>query len=400
MVNIFHIQIRKQFTLQNRSFSASMAWDETVLQGQDPAKVISPLMSSMQCFDNVLEYFPSGLSSSIEGRDILDIDPVKNPLFYDYNHVVVPYCSSDVWLGETSNTEAVKDGTSQCDCLTPASVSNPCFHFNPRSPNLQFTFRGKIIYQSVIEQLLTDHDMSEAGRVILAGSSSGGVGVINHAQWTRDKFADSSIQLMVVSDSSWFINFQGGIDEVFNGGMVKSPTSTSPSLFEILQSQNIACNDTSRLGYPCCVSAQCILTQQGSDGELQYYPKDTPTFALFSIYDIYLLAPALQTAADINSAQQSVNMGNFDAGIDVVIDFLRVSGEYGGTMNYTLDVVTAQVGIDLHVYFKKIQRRLLWGVDSVKSTVSVNWRGYFSVGGYQFLWRSAFRSRGGGLVHP
>ena len=54
----------------------------------------------------------------------------------------------------------------------------------------------------------------------------------------------------------------------------------------------------------------------------------------------------------------------------------------------------------------------LWGVDSVKSTVSVleegdfseegdgfNWRGYFSVGGYQFLWRSAFRSRGGSLAH-
>ena len=55
---------------------------------------------------------------------------------------------------------------------------------------------------------------------------------------------------------------------------------------------------------------------------------------------------------------------------------------------------------------------LVWGVDSVKSTVSVleegdfseegggfDWRGYFSVGGYQFLWRSAFRSRGGDLVH-
>ena len=340
---VFMIQVRQQFVLQNGSFAASIAWNGTVLRGQDPARVISPLMSSMQCFNNVLEYFPSGLSSSVEGRDILDVDPVKNPLFYDYNHVVVPYCSSDVWLGEeTSNTEAVKEGTSQCDCLTSASISNPCFNFNPQSPNLQFTFRGKIIYQSIIEQLLTDHGMSEGGRVILAGSSSGGVGVVNHAQWTRDKL-NSSTQLMVVFDSSWFINFQGGIDEVFNGGTVNIPTSQS--LFKVLQSQNIACNDTSQFGYPCCVSAQCVLTQQGSDGELQYYPKDTPTFALFSIYDIYLLAPALQTAADVNSAQQSVNTGNFDAGIDTVINFLRVAGEYGGTMNYTLDVVTAQVSV-------------------------------------------------------
>ena len=26
--------------------------------------------------------------------------------------------------------------------------------------------------------------------------------------------------------------------------------------------------------------------------------------------------------------------------------------------------------------------------------------GYISVGGYQFLWRSAFRSQGGSLAHP
>ena len=46
---------------------------------------------------------------------------------------------------------------------------------------------------------------------------------------------------------------------------------------------------------------------------------------------------------------------------------------------------------------------IVWGVDSVKSTVTVleegdfteegggfNWRGYFCIGGYQFLCRSAF----------
>ena len=56
------------------------------------------------------------------------------------------------------------------------------------------------------------------------------------------------------------------------------------------------------------------------------------------------------------------------------------------------------------VFWRRVTSlRRVWGVDSVKSTVSVleegdfseegggfNWRGYFSVGGYQFLWRSAF----------
>ena len=346
-LNACSLQVREKFedaavneVVPYGSFDPSRAWNETVLGEQDPAKIISPLMSSMECFENISDYFPSGLNSSVEGRDILDVDPMKNPLFYDYNHVVVPYCSSDVWLGEeTSNTEAVKEGTSPCDCLT---ISNPCFNFNPQSPNLQFTFRGKIIYQSIIEQLLTDYGMSEAGRVILAGSSAGGIGAINNAKWTQEALGPSS-QLMVIFDSSWFINFHGGIQEVFNGE--ENDNGDSQNLFKVLQSQNIACNDTSRFGYPCCVSAQCVLTQQGSDGELQYYPKDTPTFALFSIYDIYLLAPALARVANINSAQQSVNTGDGKAGIDIVLDFLRIAEEYGGTMNYTLDVVTVQASV-------------------------------------------------------
>ena len=310
------------------SFDPQRAWNETVVKGKDPARVISPLMSSMECFEGVQEYFPTGLNSSIEGRDILDVDPIKNPLFHDYNHVVVPYCSSDVWLGEDTRE------TPQCDCLTLASSSNPCFDFNPQSSNLQFTFRGKIIYQSIFHQLLHNHGMMNANSVVVAGSSAGGIGAINHAKWTREKL-NSSTQLMVLFDSSWFINFQDGIDQVFNGEM-----NNSQSLFAILQSQNDACNNTDRFGYPCCVSAQCIFTQQDGNGELLYYPRDTPSFAIFSIYDIYLLAPALANVANI---QSSVNTGNGNAGLDIVLDFLRVAGEYGGIMNYTLDVVTAQV---------------------------------------------------------
>ena len=256
---------------------------------------------------------------------------MRNPLFYSYNHVLVPYCSSDVWLGEqTGNTEAVDEGTLQCKCLTSSSISNPCFNYNPQSPNLQFTFRGKIIYQSVIQQLLTDHYMMEAERVILSGSNSGGVGVINHAKWTQNELSPDT-QLMVFTDSSWFINFQDGIDETFLGGT--ADMSTSRNVFSILLSQNLACNDTVRFGYACCVSAQCMLTEQSHDGGLKYYPQNTPMFALFSIYDIYLPTPALGKIADVNS----------NANLGVVLEFLKVTGEYGGTMNYTLDVVTSQV---------------------------------------------------------
>lgn len=104
-------------------------------------------------------------------------------------------------------------------------------------------------------------------------------------------------------------------------------------MFNIIGSQNAACSDTERFGYPCCVSVQCILTEQSSNGDLQYYPRNTPTFSLFSIYDLYLLTPALEYVVDVNSI----------AGLGAVLDLLRVAGEYGGTMNYTLEVVSAQV---------------------------------------------------------
>ena len=326
------------------SFDPSRVWNETIQKGRDPTRVISPLMTSMKCFENVTEYFPNGLSSSIEGRDILDPDPAKNHLFYSYNHVVIPYCSSDVWLGEeTTNTEAVRTGTSQCDCFnyTTSLNQNGCFKFNPNSPNIPFTFRGKIIYHSIIRQLLDDYGMDNADKVILAGSSAGGLGVINHAKWTREVLHPGT-KLMVFFDSAWFIDFQDSIEIIFNGETTSSSASNNQRLLDLLMS-NSACNDTDRLGYPCCISAHCVMTQRNSDGELQYYPKDTPTFALFSIYDIYLLAPGLARVASLESSQETSNTGDGNGGVDIVLDILRVVGEYGGTMNNTLDTVTSQV---------------------------------------------------------
>ena len=304
-------------------------------------------MTSMKCFESVPEFFPNGLNSSIEGRDNLDMDPIKNRLFHSYNHVVIPYCSSDVWLGEEiSLTQKLLAMGGVIPSVTVSTtqhqptMQNGCFNFNPNSENLQFTFRGKIIFQSIIRQLLADYDMMNADRVILAGSSAGGLGAVNHAKWTHE-ILNSSTELKVLFDLAWFIDFQDGIEAIFNG-VTKSSSSTSNNerLLDVLKS-NTACSDTERLGYPCCISAHCIMTQRNSDGELQYYPEDTPTFALFSIYDIYLMTPGLESVANLESVQETSNTGDGNGGI--VLDFLRVIGEYGGTMNSTLDTITTQV---------------------------------------------------------
>ena len=295
----------------------------------------------MQCF--------LGDSMEIEGRDILDTDPDENSLFHDYNHVLIPYCSSDIWLGEeTTTTGAVESGATRCSCFNYTTSAGPgCFNFR-NSGELLFTFRGKTIYQSVIMQLVTDYGLRDAAKVILAGSSAGGVGVVNHAQWTRGVL-NSSTELNVFADSSWFIDYLDGIESVFNLATSENRSSnddTRQRLLDTIES-NEACNDTDRFGYPCCISAHCVFTQRDSNGQLQFYPENTPTFMLFSLYDIYLLAPGLSTVANLEQSMdaQSDGRGDGAGALGIVLDFLRVVGEYGGTMNNTLDVATTQVRI-------------------------------------------------------
>ena len=124
-------------------FDPFNAWELTVNSSESTAReTVSPLMSSTKCFVN---------NSEIEGRDILDTDPTLNPLFHDYNHILIPYCSSDLWLGEeTTPTSAVNEAsysseetnstsavrtmtyTVNCDCFNYTTEKNPngCFNFH------------------------------------------------------------------------------------------------------------------------------------------------------------------------------------------------------------------------------------------------------------------------------
>ncbi len=52
--------------------------------------------------------------------------------------------------------------------------------------------------------------MGDATEVVLAGSSAGGVGVVNHAQWVRKQLLPNT-ELLVIFESAWFINFQGRV---------------------------------------------------------------------------------------------------------------------------------------------------------------------------------------------
>lgn len=119
--------------------------------------------------------------------------------------------------------------------------------------------------------------LDRASQLVLAGSSVGGLGVLNHAKYVRDLLP--SAEMRVIFDSTWFINFQGDIFREFGGFAAQAESeSQSQNRDAILNiiGNNEACSDTS-LGFPCCTAAYCLFTQTNSAGE-RYYPDDVPTF--------------------------------------------------------------------------------------------------------------------------
>jgi hypothetical protein len=268
-------------------------------------------MTSPYCFRNESLFFQNTRGFIIEGRDILSSDCRENPTFWSHGHVLVPYCSSDLWLGSDERRDQ------QCDCW-----DQDCFRYNPTSEDLQFTFRGQTIFRSVLQTLDRLYNLKTASEIVLVGSSAGGVGVLNSAKWVRDTF--QNVSLKVITDSSWFINFQDGINR--ESGNLPTNTSTTNSLVAIL-STNEACMDT-RLGYPCCLSAQCILLERTRLTGESYFPQDVPVFALTSIYDIFLLANSLAGLDAFHDAEVSA--------ANLAVQFISTVGEYGGAMNASL----------------------------------------------------------------
>ena len=307
------------------NFDTALAWNETGAAdpGQPLAEVVNPLMTSTYCFRNETAYFNGTGDFKIEGRDILSKDRTENPTFYDHGHVLIPYCSSDVWLGsENSSTRQNSSLLKKepCNCF-----DQDCFRYNPTSDDLQFTFRGQTILRSVFQTLDRMYNLQAASEIVLVGSSAGGVGVLNSAKWVREEYQNVSIK--VITDSSWFINFRDSINQEF--GTVTRNTEVSISndsvgaLIELLNS-NEACNDT-RLGYPCCLSAQCLLQETSRSTGEPYYPCDVPLFALTSLYDVFLLANTLAGLVPIEDSASNA--------VGLALDFTTTVGEYGGAMN-------------------------------------------------------------------
>ncbi|KAG5177704.1 hypothetical protein JKP88DRAFT_332036 [Tribonema minus] len=132
-----------------------------------------------------------------EGHTLLSQDPAENPLTADWNHAFVVYCRG-------------------------------------------LHFRGTAIFRAALTEISAH--WHEDTRLMLHGSSAGGVAVINHMTWLRSSLPQVA-ELNVVLDSSWFIN---------HGGYMANIDMTLQNL------SSKACFDKWN-GGPCCLQAACML---------------------------------------------------------------------------------------------------------------------------------------------
>lgn len=134
-----------------------------------------------------------GLPAAISGPGILSADCSENPALCSANAVYIHYCSSDWWAG---NHSAEESGT-------------------------PFAFSGRAIVPAVVEDLLNSAvnrtvsaSCLRAQRVVLAGSSAGGVGVFQHADSLAALLRyvlpiGASLSFGAVPDCGWFMAGRG-----------------------------------------------------------------------------------------------------------------------------------------------------------------------------------------------
>lgn len=261
------------------------------------------------------------LPDKVIGRDILSSLESENPAFFDHNHVLVPYCSSDLWLGLKTKTS-----------------HNGSFHFVNDSSVDNFSFRGQTIFRSVFEELVQRYNLSVAEEIVVSGSSAGGIGVLNHAKWLKSQNFTIKARLLFIIDSAWFINFQDSFKF-----RVKREFGTLVGL------SSEACTDMS-YGYSCCLSAPCLISRD-------FVPSEIQTAFVFSLYDIYMFADVLKRLEDEGKTAENN-----------VADFLSIVSMYGGAMNESLEISNRSRASFFvpacfqHTYFSTSS---LWDEDSV-----------------------------------
>jgi len=128
------------------------------------------------------KYFPKTIPFS----SVIDPDPKVNPSFYDWNAIYIEYC----------------DGSSFTSNNNPAVFKNQTLHF-----------KGKNILISVRDELKAKFGMNDVERLIITGTSAGGLATYLHVDWWAASFPQA--HTVALPDAGYFIDAPN-IHGIFN----------------------------------------------------------------------------------------------------------------------------------------------------------------------------------------
>lgn len=162
---------------------------------------------------------------------IVSTDLENNPHFYNWNHVVFIYCSSDSWLGQRT-----------------ASAESGGLHF-----------RGHFIIEAIIDalqdqDLIGSPSLSAAEDVLLAGSSAGAGGVRGNVDWVGELLQSYAIEA----------KFRGvldaGVGPLTNPGETFDAPGSSRTLWQAFVDQDCVAALAEKENPGICSSAEYLLT--------------------------------------------------------------------------------------------------------------------------------------------
>jgi len=116
---------------------------------------------------------------SFAGLGLLSNNVAQNPDFYDFNHVFVMYCTSDLYTGNAT--------------------------FN----SFGFQFQGSKIVASLIDDLTNPNvtpypNLQNATDILFSGGSAGGVGTFMNAEYVSQRITWATVK--AAPDAGWFID--------------------------------------------------------------------------------------------------------------------------------------------------------------------------------------------------
>jgi len=219
------------------------------------------------CLERTQSYLGS---SNLMGKSadwaqtILGEDPVDNPDFYSWNHVIFAYC----------------DGASFTGCADQPTIVN----------GKKLYFRGFYNLKAIIQDLLDNRGLNKATQVILAGESAGGLSTFIHADQIAEMLPSSVKRYKAAPVSGLFL---------------KQNNVNGEPVYENELRYVFAMHNSSAGVDPHCLLAKSpmymYLCMFGSE---TIRSTETPMFVFNSIYDAWSLR-CIMTAEPVDPSSSS-----------------------------------------------------------------------------------------------